>query len=98
MITRPKITDAAFDYQLNINAAPKSDEAFVDGAEWMQEEFLKDLWHDASEEPERGVSLLGHDLDGYSIYRWAGQENNWHDFVANSTLQRWCYIDELITK
>lgn len=49
MITRPKITDAAFDYQQNINVAPKSDEAFVDGADWMQEEFIKDLWHDAKE-------------------------------------------------
>lgn len=96
MITRAKIIDTAFDYQENVNGAPRSDEAFIDGAEWMQEEFLKDLWHDAKEEPEHKKPLLGHDLDGCSIYRWVGQEANWQDFVANSTLQKWCYISELL--
>lgn len=96
MITRAKITDTAFDYQENVNGAPRSDEAFIDGAEWMQEEFVKDLWHDAKEEPDSDKPLLGHDLDGYAIYRWVGQEANWQDFAANSTLQKWCYISELL--
>ncbi len=72
--------------------------SFIDGAYWAKKQFLTDLWHDAKEEPDYEKILLGQDLDGYSIYRWVGQENNWHEFVANSTLQKWCYIDELIMK
>lgn len=30
---------------------------FVAGAKWMQEEFLKELWHDASEEPKENLIL-----------------------------------------
>ena len=33
-------------------------DAFIDGAKWMQEEFLKDLWHPASEEPDKNHFVL----------------------------------------
>lgn len=29
-------------------------DAFMECAKWMQEEFLKDLWHPVSEEPKKG--------------------------------------------
>lgn len=32
--------------------------AFSEGAHWAIEEFLKDLWHDAKEEPKKGVKPL----------------------------------------
>ena len=33
-------------------------DAFIDSAKWMQEEFLKDLWHPASEEPDKNHFVL----------------------------------------
>lgn len=59
-------------------------------------EFLESLWHDASEEPQKGKKLVGYDLDGYSIYCWTDQEETWKEFVYNSTLGKWCYIDDLL--
>lgn len=37
-------------YSYNINKLL----AFKDGAKWMQEKFLKELWHPSSEEPKKG--------------------------------------------
>lgn len=72
-------------------------ELFKDGVKWAINEFLKDLWHPANEEPERNKKLLGYDIDGYSIYRWIDQESEWKDFVYNTVLQKWLYIDDLLT-
>ena len=35
-------------------------EGFKKCAKWMQEEFLKDLWHPASEMPDKNRTLIGH--------------------------------------
>ena len=72
-------------------------ELFKDGVQWAINEFLKDLWHPANEEPERNKKLLGYDIDGYSIYCWKDQESEWKDFVYNTGLQKWLYIDDLLT-
>lgn len=31
---------------------------FYSGAKWMQEEFLKHLWHPASEKPEEHTDII----------------------------------------
>ena len=59
---------------------------------------LASLWHDASEEPRCDELLLGEDTDGFSIYRWCGQEDNWEAFVNETGLSRWAYIEELLPK
>lgn len=49
MIDDKKIEEAAFDYndgELTNDKLIRA--AFIYGAKWMQEEFLKDLWHPAS--------------------------------------------------
>ena len=73
---------------------------FKAGAKWMQEEFLKDLWHPASEEPNEKAYLLCYrknkvlpfKVDKHSaIY-------NWKVFVYNFNITRWLYIDDLLPK
>ena len=59
---------------------------------------LASLWHDASEEPRCEELLLGEDSDGFSIYRWCGQEDNWEAFVNATGLSRWAYINDLLPK
>lgn len=55
----------------------------------------KTIWHNATEEPQPNVPLLGEDIDGYAIYRWVQQESAWNIFAANSTLIKWCYISDI---
>ena len=59
---------------------------------------LASLWHDASEEPRCDELLLGEDTDGFSIYRWCGQEDYWETFVNETGLSRWAYIEDLLPK
>ena len=70
-------------------------QAFEEGAKWA-DEHPKNVWHDASEEPRCDELLLGEDTDGFSIYRWCGQEDYWEIFVNETGLSRWAYIDDLL--
>ena len=72
-------------------------QAFEKGAEWA-DEHPKNVWHDAGEEPRRNELLLGEDTDGFSIYRWCGQEDNWEAFVNETRLSRFAYISDLLPK
>ena len=71
--------------------------AFLHGVEWADEHPV-DVWHDASEEPRCEELLLGENSDGFSIYRWCGQEDNWEAFVNETGLSRWAYISDLLPK
>lgn len=71
--------------------------AFLHGVEWADEHPV-DVWHDASEEPRCEELLLGENSDGFSIYRWCGQEDNWEAFVNATGLSRWAYISDLLPK
>ena len=98
MIDDKKIENAAFEYGEDI-----SFEAFIDGAEWMQKEFLKDLWHPVSEKPKDNKVLFVqyHQLgrkDPWYITLNLGKITNWRDTVADFLIQRWCYIDDLPPK
>lgn len=74
-------------------------QAFEKGAEWADKHpNLESLWHDAGEEPMCNELLLGEDTDGFSIYRWCGQEDNFEAFVNVTGLSRWAYIDDLLPK
>lgn len=63
-----------------------------------EEPNLERLWHDAGEEPRCYELLLGEDNDGFSIYRWCGQEDNWEAFVNETGLNRWANIKDLLPK
>ncbi len=72
--------------------------AYKAGAKWERKQFLDKLWHSFDEEPEKNKTLLGYDVDGYAIYKWADQEQSWQQFVSNTALQKWCYIEDLTVK
>ena len=98
MIDDKKIENAAFEYGEGINF-----EAFIDGAEWMQKEFLKDLWHPVSEKPKDNKVLFVqyHQLgrkDPCYITLNLDKITNWRDTVTDFLIQRWCYIDDLLPK
>jgi hypothetical protein len=79
-------------------------ELFKDGANWAINEFLKDLWHPASEEPRKDVSIIveTHNDKNMFYYAWNRWQDNfypsWTDAVLCSRVSRWLYIDDLFLK
>lgn len=84
-------------------------QGFIDCAKWMQEEFLMDLWHPASEKPnikqgECCVTCLVKFKNGSTelcVYfrnpeGWVCDDMSPKDFKRN--FKGWLYIDDLFPK
>jgi len=81
-------------------------EGFVDCAKWAINEFLKDLWHPASEEPKKVKNLLlettyeyGNPI--YHLIKYMPNGNNvcaWREWYKGAHISRWLYIDDLLPK
>ena len=105
MIDDKKIEEAAFDFndgELTNDKLIRA--AFIYIAKWMQEEFLKNLWHPASEEPRKDVSIIveTHNDKNMFYYAWNRWQDNfypsWNDAIICSRVSRWLYIDDLFQK
>lgn len=80
-------------------------EGFKKCAKWMQEEFLKDLWHPASEIPCEGKYLVVEYnvtdtiKDYLSFKRLEGYLGwNWIPYCKSANVTQWLYIDDLLPK
>ena len=83
--------------------APFIAEGFRHGAKWMQEEFLKGLWHPNTEEPKAGKKILAYTIDGYETITYIGEGEidsgtNWMDIVSDMAIASWCYPEDLLPK
>ena len=75
-------------------------EAIGLGAKWAINEFLKNLWHSASEEPE-GYNewiLLRYNVGDYYSLAQVKDFKSWKGFVENMPIDGWLYIDDLFPK
>lgn len=74
-------------------------ELFKDGAKWAINEFLKDLWHPANEEPNKGKIILMEmrNGDNYALY-FVNDEYSWERICTMFTTTSWLYIDDLLPK
>ena len=72
-------------------------DAFIDGAKLMQEEFLKDLWHPASEEPDKNHFVLFKTAGNSFETEYIGK-NDWATIVRCFKVVKWFYVDDLIPK
>lgn len=103
MIDKNKIKSAAQGYcdatYGTLNTNPFIAEAFRKGANWAVNEFFKDLWHPADEEPEKFRIIL---YTGGSINTadtiMLIRNNNWNIKVYLLKIKKWCYIDDLFSK
>ena len=98
-------TDVIFDNDDKEEMFYKEDikEAIGLGAKWMQEEFLKDLWHSAEEEPKREAQrtyILGMTRASESgvLPMLLRQNTDWKEFSVSHAVTRWLYIDDLFKK
>ncbi len=84
-------------------------EAFKAGANWAINEFLKDLWHDASEEPKKDANCLVYisceyedtPEDNYreyttSMYLGGCWSEDHFPSEADAFIIKWCYLDDLL--
>ena len=74
-------------------------DAFMEGAKWMQEEFLKNLYHPASEVPEIGRVIIMENYypDGRIEFPSNWRKSTSHNPIEGNT-QKWVYVDDLLPK
>lgn len=77
-------------------------DAFMDGAKWMQEEFLKELWHPANEIPKEfnyygfvALYILQYNHQ-IKIVLYDKDCMNWKNIISNN--EYWIYVDDLLPK
>lgn len=112
MIDVKKIEEAARDYINKNGYFVKYDEdpcvdiefAYKEGAKWAINEFLKDLWHPASEEPREFAEVLAEAKITESIKTYISFKRNdalfknWDAYSSGANITRWLYIDDLFQK
>ena len=108
MIDEFKIYIEAKDYSKKGSGGNDSLYGFAAGAKWMQKEFLKNLWHPASEVPRndngkvlayskehgyRKIYDMNDMLDKTDCYTY---QDMWENEVNKYHLSDWIFIEELI--
>lgn len=81
----------------------RSIEDFKDGARWAINEFLKDLLHPNSEEPNHEAIrtyILGKTKASESgvLPMLLRPNTNWKEFVVSHGVTHWLYVDDLLPK
>lgn len=105
MIDDKKIEEAAFDLYKNSKldfVSSESVEGFKEGAKWGINEFLKDLWHPASEKPRKGAKFLYQNHYNSRFYYYIDKIDdiletypNWSSYVKHVRVIQWLYIEDL---
>lgn len=79
-------------------------EGYIEGAKWAINEFLKGLWHPASEEPIESAEVLAEVkiTESIKIYISFNRNDalfkNWDAYCSGANIIRWLYIDDLLPK
>ncbi len=82
------------------------------GIKWAQQEFIKSLWHDASEEPSPERLLILHESKYIQPYNWKMQiddptfknvakrcgESYWAYYARHLLIEKWCYVRDILPK
>lgn len=78
-------------------------DSFKEGAKWAINEFLKNLWHPNTEEPDKSKSdiiTLGFDNDAYLQFKesilW--KEESWRHSISRCQIIKWAYLSDILPK
>ena len=78
-------------------------ELFKDGAKWAINEFLKDLWHPNTEEPDKRKS----DIITIGSYNYISihlkesfiwKEESWRHSISRCQITKWAYLSDIMPK
>ena len=101
MIDEKKIKEAIRIYRETVDCCKEEElESFEDGIRWATNEFLKELWHPASEEPKTFKHLLTKchlDRVRFKDMMFLGTIS-WNSKVESEGIICWLYIDDLFPK
>lgn len=82
---------------------PELETAFEAGAHWAINEFLKNLWHQNTEEPDKSKSdiiTLGFDDNAYVQFKesilWNGE--SWRHSISRCQIIKWAYLSDILPK
>ena len=106
MIDNNKIKEAIEDYVRHSSVEDEypgtEGDAFKAGAKWAINEFLKDLWHPVSEEPEYDKKILvqytnyhletDYEVDMHTPF------TEWKQHAVYYKFMKWCYIEDVLQK
>lgn len=103
MIDKEKIKSAARGYSEytygTLEEHPLIEEAYKEGANWANNEFLKDVWHPAEEEPMSNASPIlfdGRDREGWQIVKTSiYRTSSWVQHCHYYGIIRWAYLEDL---
>lgn len=103
MIDDKKIEEASSEETFGMYGELDSlEQGFICGAHWAINEFLKDLWHPASEEPEIDKPLI---IQYISLMNEVSYDKDrriakypWKLNVEGLRIIKWCYFDDLLPK
>lgn len=85
-------------------------DSFKEGAKWAINEFLKDLWHPASEKPADNEDILVESTFGSTSYELSlgmyycidecdeYYGDSWEVQAAKQRVTRWFYVDDILPK
>lgn len=85
-------------------------DSFKEGAKWAINEFLKDLWHPASEKPADNEDILVESTFGSTSYELSlgmyycidecdeYHGDSWEVQAAKQRVTRWFYVDDILPK
>ena len=78
-------------------------DGFNAGAKWAINEFLKNLWHPNTEEPDKSkgdIITLGFDNDAYLQFKesvlW--NEESWRHSISRCQIIKWSYLSDILPK
>ena len=78
-------------------------DSFKEGAKWAINEFLKNLWHPNTEEPDKSKSdiiTLGFDNDAYLQFKGSilWNEESWRHSISRCQIIKWAYLSDILPK
>ena len=99
MIDEKKIYQATMDYLDEEGCKPYIEKAFQDGTQWAQQEFIKSLWHDASEKPMVNRLIFAIDKTKRIVFDFEfGERDDWAEEFSFYKITHWAYIDDILPK
>ena len=99
MIDDKKIEEASFEETYGMYGESDSlEEGFIRGANWAINEFFKDLWHSADEEPKLGKRVLVKINGNLSLFNSGFVVEHLRNFDDHYGIESWLYIDDLFPK
>lgn len=76
-------------------------ELFKDGAKWAINEFLNDLWHPNTEEPDKRKSdiiTIGYYISLHFKESFFWKEESWKHSISRCQITKWAYLSDILPK